>query len=192
MLTAPKTGQILQNKDVNLRLELRQGSETGSAVWGEDYATQTDERGMCNLSLSLSEDIDWNAGPYYMTLLLDGEEIGTSPMTAVPYALQAASIDGVITRKELIGTWEAYRAEKETFTYTFLEDGTGTYTTAYNNSENVTNITWSLNSVGCIYLKMYSEKSEDWNHESYSIFKVSDNEIAIGDKVSVLFKKVTE
>lgn len=176
MALNPTTGQILANRDVNIRIELRQDKTDGQAVWHQDFEARTDEAGICQLTLEFADDIDWASADYYLATLIDGHECGTSQMMSVPYALQAATIEGVITKKELVGTWKAVSYEN-IYNYTFNEDGSGYKSRAYNGeSAGGESFKWTLDNVG--HLLVMEEGSNRNYNFTYSVLKLSDTSIS--------------
>lgn len=125
MVLDPATGNIKTNKEVNVKTELRKGNEKGSVVWQQEFNTTTSKSGICNLTLNLI-GVDWNDGPYYMATIVDGTECGSSKVNSIPYALQAASLEGIITKEQLCGEWVSTAGSRTKY-YKFNEDGTGLY-----------------------------------------------------------------
>ena len=181
MVTSPVTGQVLTNKNVNLRLELRHGSDKGTTVWAQTYETKTDMTGYCQLTLSFPDTINWGQGSYYMALLVDGKEAGAPKLTVVPYSLCAATIEGVITREELVGTWvgtHQYPDWVYTTNITFNSDGTG-FTNYYS-------FKWGLNNVG--NLAIYDRSDQNYPRTN-PIYKLSSNMIIIGSNEVIYTKQ---
>lgn len=106
MVLDPANGRIMANANVALRIEIRQGSENGTAVFGQDFNTTTDKNGTCAIMLDIPAGTNWSQGNYYFATLINGKLTGASHIASVPYALVSGQLDGVITRQELIGTWE--------------------------------------------------------------------------------------
>jgi len=90
------SGNTRANASVNIRIDLLQGTATGTNVFAETFAAQTNAFGLVNLEIgngtlvsgSIS-GIDWSAGPYFIKISVDGAEIGTSQLLSVPYAKYA-------------------------------------------------------------------------------------------------------
>lgn len=180
MLTNPTSGLIKQNCEVKLQIELHKDHGNGDLIWSQNYDTKTDDRGLCNLTLSFPDDFNWNKGPYFMKLYADGDSIGSSPLLSVPYSFTSASIEGNITRNELIGTWIGKDDWGDTTSWIFNPDGSGKHRT--NPFE------WKLNNAGHLLLKEITDKDGTY-YQAYSIFMVSENEIVIGDTDGCLLKK---
>lgn len=184
MVMNPKTGQILQNKDVKLRVELRQGSAQGTAVWAQDFDTTTDRAGLCNLTLKFSDDINWSLGNYFFALLVDGEEVGAPALTSVPYALQAKTLEGAITKNELIGTW-VYQDESDKETYVFNADGTGQrIEQEMGSSESYKDIaSWTLTGAGSLIYAYYAGdkdgEEQRLNARAFHVLKISEKQIIL-------------
>lgn len=131
LVTNQQTGEIKASQKVEVRIEVRKDSPKGNAVWAQTYETESDKRGLCNLTLDFGDKVDWSNGSYYLATLIDGEEAGAPKLTSVPYALQAkkaAALDGVMTDAELVGTWKNLTGEEYEGKYTlvFNADHTGT------------------------------------------------------------------
>ncbi len=184
MALNPTTGQVLANRNVNIRIELRQDKTDGQAVWHQDFEARTDEAGICQLTLEFADDIDWASADYYLATLIDGQECGASQMMSVPYALQAATIEGVITKEELIGTWVERRENEHT--YVFKEDGTGYC--QYYPSDDLCSFKWLLDNLG--HLLLYDKNDFDgYDDETYCVQKISDTSIAFDE---MIFNKVKQ
>lgn len=93
------SGQIQANQTVTLGIDLVQN---GNAVYLEDHTVTTNAFGLANLNIgqgtlvggSLNFDqIDWSV-PTSITVYLDGNNLGTSELLSVPYALHAANGGG--------------------------------------------------------------------------------------------------
>lgn len=184
MALNPTTGQVLANRDVNIRIELRQEKTDGQAVWHQDFEARTDEAGICQLTLEFADDIDWASADYYLATLIDGKECGASQVMSVPYALRAATIEGVITKKELIGSW----LEKNgNYKYIFKEDGSGIRLYDFDTDTKEEPFKWTLDNVGhlLVYdLQYYGGSS--FGLYGYSVQKLSDTSIVFDD---YLFQK---
>jgi hypothetical protein len=91
------SGNAKVSANVNVRIDILQGSATGTAVFSETFATQTNAYGLINLEIGRGNPIigdlalmDWSVGPYFIKISVDGTEMGTSQLLSVPFALYAA------------------------------------------------------------------------------------------------------
>ena len=89
-------GEVRANENINIGIELLQGSANGGVVFSETHSGQTNEFGLITLHIGSGNqgafsDIDWAEGPYYIRISVDGLEMGASPLLSVPYALYAES-----------------------------------------------------------------------------------------------------
>jgi hypothetical protein len=89
-------GELMQNENVNLTIDLLQGNVEGAIVFNEVHTIQTNEYGLVNLQIgSINsgsfEVIDWSSGPYFVRISLNGLPMGTSQLMSVPFALHAHS-----------------------------------------------------------------------------------------------------
>ncbi len=90
------SGAIRANTGVNIRVSILQGSATGASVFSETHSATTNDFGLVTLRIGSVEPasfagINWASGPYCLKLEVDGNEMGTSQLLSVPYALYAAS-----------------------------------------------------------------------------------------------------
>lgn len=98
------SGQIVPTQAVGLKLVIRQGSASGSIVYEETHATQTNNLGLVNVVMgngtALTGNftaINWGIGPYWVEVSADisgGTNyivLGTQQLMSVPYALYAAN-----------------------------------------------------------------------------------------------------
>jgi uncharacterized protein (TIGR02145 family) len=91
------SGNIKASTNTTVRIDILQGSTTGTDVYAETFAVQTNAFGLINLEIGKGtlvsgnfSIIDWSAGTYFIKITVDGTELGTSQLLSVPYALYAA------------------------------------------------------------------------------------------------------
>jgi len=92
------SGNLMTNSTVGVQLIILQGSIEGADVYDETHSVTTNAMGMVTLEAgSLHPEefaaIDWVAGPYFLKIVVNGIELGTSPILSVPYALMAKTIE---------------------------------------------------------------------------------------------------
>ncbi|MCO6499990.1 MAG: hypothetical protein J5I47_06380 [Vicingus serpentipes] len=97
------SGLPLSNQAVAIRFTIHQASTTGAIVFQETHpssSTSTNQFGLINLELGSINNatfsaINWGAGAYYLQVEVDAglgfEDLGTSQLLSVPYALFAKS-----------------------------------------------------------------------------------------------------
>ncbi|MEA1897963.1 MAG: hypothetical protein U9N53_09930, partial [Bacteroidota bacterium] len=93
---------ILENASLDVKLEILQGSTTGTMVWTE---TQTDvttnDYGLFSIQAGSENEIsiDWNDGPYFLKVQVDigtgFQDFGNSELLSVPYALNTQSVSSL-------------------------------------------------------------------------------------------------
>ncbi len=87
-------GEIIAGENVTVEIRLIQGTEEGEVVFSEIHQTQTNDFGLINLqvgSVSSLEGIEWGQNACFVSILVDGEPMGTSPLLSVPFALHTLS-----------------------------------------------------------------------------------------------------
>lgn len=88
-------GQVRADESVNLVIALRQGTVDGTTVYSETHAVTANSFGLVNLSVgegTTTDDfsaVDWANGPYFISLSVDGMDMGASQLLSVPYAKYA-------------------------------------------------------------------------------------------------------
>ena len=178
MATNPKTGQVLANKELLVKIELRLNSENGEVIWSKEETLTSSKSGICTMSLNFA-NVDWTLGSYYVKAFIDGEPIGASQIKSVPFALMADGVNGVITKNNLIGTWTASRVEKDYKTYyTFVLEANGNFVYTRKEMGSETYVeeckgTWKINNLGFI---SFNVTSGPYNIGKYVMFSVYDKE----------------
>ena len=161
MATNPKTGQVLANKELLLKVEIRLNSEDGETIWSKEEKLTSSKSGICTMSLDLA-NIDWTLGSYYVKAFIDGEPIGASQIKSVPFALIADGINGVITKHKLVGTWvsvdEDGKEGKTIYTFNFNQDGTFSFSEKDDYGTDAYTGTWKLNNLGNIIFDIVNSK----------------------------------
>ena len=177
MLINPKTGHVMINKSAEVRLELRQGSQDGKAVWSQNYSVKSDATGMVHITLNFSDNIDWDTAEYYLAMLVDNKEAGAAKLMSVPYAFVAERLSNVLTREELIGTWKGTDDEQFEFLYTFNEDGTGYNVDKYGTT---TAITWHISPSGALHYHKFHSQLKAYQNFVDATVKFSSTEFVWG------------
>ena len=96
------SGTLVASTTVAIRIQLRQGSATGSIVYQERHSTMTTAQGLVNLVIGNGTvqsgsfgAINWGSGPYFVNLAVDFsngtnyQDFGTQQLMSVPFALYA-------------------------------------------------------------------------------------------------------
>ncbi|TVQ15196.1 MAG: hypothetical protein EA361_06295 [Bacteroidetes bacterium] len=87
-------GQIVAGEQVTIVLAIIKGSADGQAVFTETHNTQTGDYGLITLQVGAVNDlsvIDWSEDAFFLRVIADGVEMGTTQLMSVPYALHAQS-----------------------------------------------------------------------------------------------------
>ena len=185
MATNPKTGMVLANKDLTIRVELRLNAADGEIVWSKEETLTSSKSGICTISLDFA-DVDWNQGNYFIKTFVNGESVGASQIKSVPFALIADGVRGVLTKRQLIGTWSTSRTDKGSITYyTFnLEkDGSFSYTRKNDYEPEYYSGTWKVNNLGFITFNVtkaspYTESVG--KYVMFSVYDKDDNSLYLG------------
>lgn len=184
MATNPNTGQVLANKEMKVKVELRLGSEEGNAVWSKEETLKSSKSGVCTISLDF-KDVDWSQGNYFIKAFIDDKPVGASQIKSVPFALYADGVSGVITKKQLIGTWKWKGITSDNpnvdyideYTVIFNEDGSFSWdyaeSTGLNNEKYFG--TWTINNLGYITFNV-SSGTYTRPGNRYVSYSVYDNE----------------
>ena len=89
-------GTIISNENVTVGISILQGSVIGNTVFSETHQLTTTEQGIINLDIGSIDttalnNIDWGADSYFVSVSVNGTELGTKQLSSVPYALYAKS-----------------------------------------------------------------------------------------------------
>ncbi|PZR25048.1 MAG: hypothetical protein DI535_19815 [Citrobacter freundii] len=99
-------GNVIQNKTIALRLNIRTGSATGTVVYSEAREVTTNPFGLFNVlvgspgarsTTGALSSVDWGGGAKFIQVEIDPEggttylNIGTTQLASVPYAMFAAN-----------------------------------------------------------------------------------------------------
>lgn len=182
MATNPNTGQVLANKEMKVKVELRLGSEEGDAVWSKEETLKSSKSGVCTISLDF-KDVDWSQGNYFIKAFIDDKPVGASQIKSVPFALYADGVSGVITKKQLIGTWKwkgflydnPDDDSMDEYTAIFNEDGSFYYSQIYGLYNEEYYGTWTVNNLGYITFNV-SSGTDTRPGNKYVSYSVYDNE----------------
>jgi hypothetical protein len=103
-------GAVLANKTVTFRISILEGSATGTVVYSELHSRTTNEFGLADLLIGKGSyptgnfsEIVWGAALHFIKIELDPvggiafQEMGTSQIMSVPYALYALTAENVET-----------------------------------------------------------------------------------------------
>lgn len=97
-------GQLITNTQVILQIAIIKGSMDGTSVYTETFSPTTNNFGLVNLSIGNGtvvtgtfSDIDWGTDTYFIKVLLNDTEMGTSQLLSVPYALYAKTAENGFT-----------------------------------------------------------------------------------------------
>ena len=96
------SGNLVTNSTVAIRVQVRQGTAAGTAVYQERHSVVTSSQGLINLVIGAGTPqtgtfnaINWAVGPYFVNLAVDFsngvnyQDFGTQQLMSVPYALYA-------------------------------------------------------------------------------------------------------
>ncbi|MBU1012336.1 MAG: hypothetical protein KKG99_04975 [Bacteroidetes bacterium] len=96
------TGNVNANASISMEISILQGSADGITVFTEIHNITSNTFGLVNLTIGSQNPsnfalIDWANGPYFIKIIIDGFEFGTSQLLSVPYALHAKTSETAIT-----------------------------------------------------------------------------------------------
>ncbi|MFY7883977.1 MAG: hypothetical protein ACOVOV_03935, partial [Dolichospermum sp.] len=94
------SGTLLSNQSIGIKLDLHQGSATGTIVFSESHNKTTNSFGLFTLGIGSFNttgftSINWANGPYFLEVSMDPaggtsySSVGTQQFLSVPYALYA-------------------------------------------------------------------------------------------------------
>ena len=96
------SGNLVTNSTVAIRVQIRQGSSTGTTVYQERHSIISSSQGLINMVIGAGmpqvgtfDNIPWAVGPFFVKLEVDFsngvnyQDFGTQQLMSVPYALYA-------------------------------------------------------------------------------------------------------
>ena len=97
------SGNLVTNSTVAIRVQIRQGSSTGTTVYQERHSIISSSQGLINMvigagmpqTIGTFNNINWAVGPFFVNLAVDFsnganyQDFGTQQLMSVPYALYA-------------------------------------------------------------------------------------------------------
>lgn len=104
-----ENGTVKANETINLEVGIIADSINGTIVYLESYEVTTSALGLVNIKIGEGftnqsfDSIDWADGPYFLEILVDGTNLGTSQLLSVPYALYANEADRVTSNLYDVG-----------------------------------------------------------------------------------------
>jgi uncharacterized protein (TIGR02145 family) len=94
-------GTTVNNQPISVKVEILQGSASGTIVFTETHSVITSAQGLVNLQIgsvnSGLSSIDWGTSSHFVRISVNDVEFGTSQLLSVPYAMHAKNakkVDG--------------------------------------------------------------------------------------------------
>lgn len=109
-------GAILAGQDVSFKIEILKGAADGTVVFRETHLATTSDQGLVTLPIfggnhdGMWLEIDWSADDYFIKIYLgnstgtDFQEMGTSQLLSVPYAMHAKTVSEEKQELSVTGT----------------------------------------------------------------------------------------
>ncbi|GAB4300698.1 MAG: hypothetical protein Kow0068_23870 [Marinilabiliales bacterium] len=104
------SGQVLSNQLTGFRISILQTSSTGTVVYSEEHSVTTNQFGLVNLEIGNGSvlsgnfsNIDWQNDIYFVKTEVDindgngYQDMGTSQLLSVPYAMNAKTAENVFS-----------------------------------------------------------------------------------------------
>lgn len=89
------SGKIRANENIDIEVSIIQGTTDGTSKYSESHSSETNAHGLVNLRIGegvTTDDfstIEWSNGPFFISINVNGLNMGTSQLLSVPYALHA-------------------------------------------------------------------------------------------------------
>jgi len=92
-------GNLLISQEINVRIEIRRSGANGQVVYEEQHSIQTNEYGLFSLVIGSGnassgnfQDISWGADAHFVRIFVNGDNLGTDRLEAVPYSKVATNM----------------------------------------------------------------------------------------------------
>ncbi|MEE4115884.1 MAG: tail fiber domain-containing protein [Marinilabiliaceae bacterium] len=94
------SGNPISGSDITVTITLRQYAPDGVGVFQEIHNAHTNEYGLISLAIGSIEDlsvVQWNDGPFFLKVDVDGNETGITQLLSVPYSLYSGKAGNVFS-----------------------------------------------------------------------------------------------
>jgi len=101
------SGDLLTEQTVNFQIDIIKGTVDGTEVYSETHIATTNVYGVVSLEIGFgttADDfsaIEWFEDSYFITLWINGDEMGTTQLLSVPYALHAGTAETLIVNGQI-------------------------------------------------------------------------------------------
>lgn len=102
------SNELMIEEIMNLTIEVKFGSANASAVYEESHNITTDANGVFSLLIGNGNvvmgnynSLPWGSMASFVTVHINGSEVGTTEMMAVPYAISAGNIKDQLAEEVL-------------------------------------------------------------------------------------------
>lgn len=179
MAIDPTTGKVLANTSLSVRVELLLNSENGEIVWIYDGKVTSSQAGICTIGLDF-RNVDWSKGAYFLKAYVNGSPLGASQVKSVPFALCAASVDGVVTKDVLCGTWLTKTEEKDYDPQIFVFKADGTFSYGYDDDELISSGRWKVNNLGFVTFDITEGSKTGRKYVAFSVYDKEELSLCLG------------
>jgi hypothetical protein len=146
------SGVVLVNESINANVSIISLSATGAIVYEESHSVSTNQFGLFYFKIgegspipigaSIS-NVDWESGAHFLNVIVNGDDLGTTELVSVPYALVSKNTsgikgnsisNGVVSNGDILvfnstsSQWEPQAAAGAETTTTLIDNGNGTFT----------------------------------------------------------------
>jgi hypothetical protein len=98
-------GTTVNNQPVSVKVEILQGSTSGTLVFTETHSVTTSAQGLINLQIGSVNSglgsINWGTSSHFVRISVNDVEFGTSLLLSVPYAMHAKTFGGDMMGREI-------------------------------------------------------------------------------------------
>lgn len=101
------SGDLLTEQSVNFQIDIIKGAVDGTTVYSESHIATTNVYGVVSLEIgngTTTDDftaIEWFEDSYFITLWINGDEMGTTQLLSVPYALHSGTAETLIVNGQI-------------------------------------------------------------------------------------------
>jgi hypothetical protein len=103
-------GATVNNQSVSIKVEILQGSATGTVVFTETQSVITSVQGLINLQIGSVNSglgsINWGTSSHFVRIWVNDVEFGTSQLLSVPYAMHSKTAEIAIESDPVFSAWD--------------------------------------------------------------------------------------
>jgi len=109
------SGKVLSNQNITIGISIT--NENSIEMFSETHSTTTNQNGLISLSIGSENqtlnNIEWGSGTYFITLFVDGVEMGTNQLLSVPFSMYSNKAKEAETLKDIESSFKSIKSQAD-------------------------------------------------------------------------------